>query len=127
MDASSAGFPRSSHLLSLERYNRIPDAPARVKHFSRGGAVFLKGDSPRRSTGGHRKKIPQKNFYPKLLRSVKHNFTRVSSLFAAIRAPADAAGARKPIGGWYYPLCKYVYCASVLVALVAGAALGGIG
>lgn len=28
-------------------------------------------------------------------------------------------GARKPIGGWYYPLCKYVYCASVLVALVA--------
>ena len=35
--------------------------------------------------------------------------------------------ARKPIGGWYYPLCKYVYCASVLVALVAGAALGGIG
>ena len=36
-------------------------------------------------------------------------------------------GARKPIGGWYYPLCKYVYCASVLVALIAGAALGGIG
>ena len=36
-------------------------------------------------------------------------------------------GARKPIGGWYYPLCKYVYCASVLVALAAGAALGGIG
>ena len=36
-------------------------------------------------------------------------------------------GARRPIGGWYYPLCKYVYCASVLVALVAGAALGGIG
>ena len=36
-------------------------------------------------------------------------------------------GARRPIGGWYYPLCKYVYCASVLVALAAGAALGGIG
>ena len=36
-------------------------------------------------------------------------------------------GARRPIGGGYYPLCKYVYCASVLVALVAGAALGGIG
>lgn len=36
-------------------------------------------------------------------------------------------GARKPIGGWYYPLSKYVYCASVLVALIAGAALGGIG
>ena len=27
-----------------------------------GGAVFLKGDGPRRSTGGHRKKIPQKTF-----------------------------------------------------------------
>ena len=29
-----------SHLLSLERSNRIPDSAARVKHFSRGGAVF---------------------------------------------------------------------------------------
>ena len=36
-------------------------------------------------------------------------------------------GARKPIGGWYYPAGKYVYCASVLVALIAGAILGGIG
>lgn len=36
-------------------------------------------------------------------------------------------GARKPIGKWYYPLCKYVYCSLALVALVAGAALGGIG
>ena len=36
-------------------------------------------------------------------------------------------GARKPIGGWYYPVSKYVYCASVLVALIAGALLGGIG
>ena len=35
--------------------------------------------------------------------------------------------AQAHIGGWYYPLCKYVYCASVLVALAAGAALGGIG
>lgn len=36
-------------------------------------------------------------------------------------------GARKPIGGWYYPLCKYVYCSFALAALIAGAALGGIG
>ena len=36
-------------------------------------------------------------------------------------------GARKPIGKWYYPLSKYVYCACALIALVAGAALGGIG
>lgn len=36
-------------------------------------------------------------------------------------------GARKPIGKWFYPLGKYVYCACALLALVAGAALGGIG
>lgn len=36
-------------------------------------------------------------------------------------------GARKPIGKWFYPLGKYVYCASALVALIAGAALDGIG
>lgn len=36
-------------------------------------------------------------------------------------------GASKPIGKWYYPLSKYVYCACALIALVAGAALGGIG
>ena len=36
-------------------------------------------------------------------------------------------GARKPIGKWFYPLGKYVYCASALLALISGAALGGIG
>ena len=36
-------------------------------------------------------------------------------------------GARKPIGKWFYPLGKYVYCACALTALIAGAALGGIG
>ena len=36
-------------------------------------------------------------------------------------------GARKPIGSWFYPLGKYVYCACALTALVAGAILGGIG
>lgn len=36
-------------------------------------------------------------------------------------------GARKPIGKWFFPLGKYVYCALSLVALIAGAALGGIG
>lgn len=36
-------------------------------------------------------------------------------------------GARKPIGNWYYPMGKYVYCACALIALIAGAALGGIG
>ncbi|MBP3709124.1 MAG: sodium-dependent transporter [Treponema sp.] len=36
-------------------------------------------------------------------------------------------GAKKPIGAWYYPLAKYVYCACALIALVAGALLNGIG
>ncbi len=36
-------------------------------------------------------------------------------------------GAKKPIGNWFYPLAKYVYCILCVVALVAGALLGGIG
>jgi len=30
-------------------------------------------------------------------------------------------GSRKPVGSWFYPLGKYVYCALALVALVGGA------
>ena len=40
---------------------------------------------------------------------------------------AVSEGIDKPIGRWFYPLGKYVYCALTLVALIAGAALGGIG
>jgi len=36
-------------------------------------------------------------------------------------------GSKKPIGGWFYPLGKYVFCICSLVALIAGAILGGIG
>ena len=37
-------------------------------------------------------------------------------------------GAKKPIGAWWYPLGKYVYCACALIALIAGAIIpGGIG
>ena len=36
-------------------------------------------------------------------------------------------GAKKPIGRWFVPMGKYAYCALSLVALVAGALLGGIG
>lgn len=36
-------------------------------------------------------------------------------------------GAKRRIGGWFFPLGKYVYCSLTLVALVAGALLGGIG
>ena len=36
-------------------------------------------------------------------------------------------GAKKPIGNWFYPLGKYVYCALALIALIAGAFYGGIG
>jgi len=36
-------------------------------------------------------------------------------------------GARVPIGRWFFPLAKYGYCTLALVALIAGAVLGGIG
>lgn len=36
-------------------------------------------------------------------------------------------GAKKPLGRWFIPLGKYAYCTLTLVALVAGALLGGIG
>ena len=36
-------------------------------------------------------------------------------------------GGKKAIGGWFFPLGKYLYCILALVALVAGAILGGIG
>lgn len=36
-------------------------------------------------------------------------------------------GADKPIGSWFYPLTKYVYVGAAILALVAGAILGGIG
>ena len=36
-------------------------------------------------------------------------------------------GAKAPIGDWFLPLSKYVYCILAVVALVAGAILGGIG
>lgn len=36
-------------------------------------------------------------------------------------------GAKNPIGSWFFPLAKYVYCACALVALIAGTVLGGIG
>ena len=36
-------------------------------------------------------------------------------------------GAAKPIGKWFFPVGKYVYCTLALIALIAGAFLGGIG
>ena len=36
-------------------------------------------------------------------------------------------GAKRPVGKLFFPLSKYVYCAAALIALIAGAALGGIG
>ena len=36
-------------------------------------------------------------------------------------------GANKPIGGWFHPFGKWVYVPLCIIALVAGAALGGIG
>jgi len=36
-------------------------------------------------------------------------------------------GKAKPIGSWYYPLSKYVFCGVCVLVLLVGAALGGIG
>ena len=36
-------------------------------------------------------------------------------------------GRAKPIGNWYYPLGKYVFCGVCVLVLVAGAIMGGIG
>lgn len=36
-------------------------------------------------------------------------------------------GSEKPIGPWFYPLGKYLYCALAVLALIAGGILGGIG
>ena len=33
----------------------------------------------------------------------------------------------KPIGNWFYPLAKYVFCSVCVLVLIAGALLGGIG
>lgn len=40
---------------------------------------------------------------------------------------AVSEGSKKPVGKWFHPLGKYVYCACALVALIAGAIYGGIG
>ena len=37
------------------------------------------------------------------------------------------SGSKKPIGSWFYPLGKYGYVLMAIIALVAGAAYGGIG
>ena len=36
-------------------------------------------------------------------------------------------GAKKAVGGWFYPFGKWVYVPLCIIALIAGAALGGIG
>lgn len=34
---------------------------------------------------------------------------------------------KKPIGGWFYPTAKYLFCGVTLLVLILGAAVGGIG
>lgn len=36
-------------------------------------------------------------------------------------------GRTKPIGSWFYPLGKYVFCGMCILVLIVGAAMGGIG
>ncbi|NCB52618.1 MAG: sodium-dependent transporter [Clostridia bacterium] len=33
----------------------------------------------------------------------------------------------RPLGGWFYPLAKYVFCGVTILVLIIGASLGGIG
>ncbi len=33
----------------------------------------------------------------------------------------------KPLGKWFYPLCKFVFCGICILVLIAGALMGGIG
>ena len=42
-------------------------------------------------------------------------------------AAVNEGGKKASIGNWFYPLGKYVYVIAALVALIAGAAYGGIG
>ena len=34
---------------------------------------------------------------------------------------------KKPLGPWFYPMAKYLFCGVTLLVLILGAALGGIG
>ena len=34
---------------------------------------------------------------------------------------------KKPLGRWFYPLAKYLFCGVTLLVLVLGAVMGGIG
>ena len=36
-------------------------------------------------------------------------------------------GRTKPLGKWFYPLCKYIFCGLCILVLIAGAVMGGIG
>ena len=40
---------------------------------------------------------------------------------------AVSLGAKSPVGGWFMPFGRYVYVPLCVIALVAGAILGGIG
>ena len=59
----------------------------------------------------------------------KFGFDEVFGRSAGKKFAVDAvnAGADKPIGKWFVPLGKYVLVPLSLVALIAGALLGGIG
>ena len=36
-------------------------------------------------------------------------------------------GRKTPIGGWFFPLCKYVFCPICFLVLILGIVMGGIG
>ena len=46
---------------------------------------------------------------------------------AAISAAASRVLRKKPLGRWFYPMAKYLFCGVTLLVLILGAVLGGIG
>ncbi|MBE6036026.1 MAG: sodium-dependent transporter [Clostridiales bacterium] len=40
---------------------------------------------------------------------------------------AVSTGRKKPVGGWYYPVYKYLFCLLTVAVLILGAVSGGIG
>ena len=53
------------------------------------------------------------------------NAMKKDTALAAVHEGRTAG--KKDIGGWFYPLGKWVYCAASLAALILGAIYGGIG
>ena len=62
-----------------------------------------------------------------LMKAFRDDYDTPIAAGKKVAVDAVNAGADKPIGKWFVPLGKYVLVPLSLVALIAGALLGGIG